>query len=58
MEQFKFTPGGTRWNFEMGRPVVHEKRTDGTHIIHIRPNGKSELHSKMMQAALNAGGAE
>jgi hypothetical protein len=40
---------GTVWTMDLVRPVVHERRVDGAHIIHIRPRGgKSTLVNKIM----------
>jgi hypothetical protein len=34
----------TWWMLEVGRRVVHERRRDGSHIVHINPSGgKSTL---------------
>lgn len=41
MDKFAFDPAvpGTIWMCDLHRPVVHEHRTDGTVISHVRPSG-------------------
>jgi hypothetical protein len=52
MDQFAFDSALPRtiWMCELHRPVVHERRTDGTVITHVRPSGgKSTLMNQLLQ---------
>jgi len=52
MNQFVFDPAVpcTIWKFELHRPSVHEHRTDGTVITHLRPSGgKSALMNILIE---------
>jgi hypothetical protein len=52
MDQFAFDPtvSRTTWTCELHRPVVHEHRTDGTVITHVRPSGgKSALTNELIE---------
>lgn len=46
---------GAKWSLELHRPgVAHERRADGTHIVHIRPSGgKSLVMNHLIEEALS-----
>ena len=53
MTQFNCDVAGTKWFVDLLRPgVAHERRSNGTHIVHVRPSGgKSSLINDLIEKA-------
>lgn len=55
MAQFRDDVAGTKWSLALHRPgVAHERREDGTHIVHVRPSGgKSSVINDLIDEAFS-----